>query len=205
MNKAFTSLTVKSAFKKAGIVPFNVNAILSKNNHYRKLSKIDSKFLQNCIPELARIFTIKDFIPEEDFSRILGQRDNHIPTTGKPLNFMATNRQRSVGLSQNLLEHQANVVEILNNNKRKLGSVGAEDTASKKAKRIRKCANPTCLRPIPESDNIGLNMRVESSNSDGILVDGRTWTRCDAKRCLLIFCPNDKCQRCCYNHRRVHV
>jgi hypothetical protein len=100
LSKAFQPGLVKSAFKTAGIHPFNAKKILSVNPHFRTLSTKDAQLLVDNISELAESFTEYDMVPEFEFDRMLeneeGQRLDNVRTkdSGKPLNEMVANRQR---------------------------------------------------------------------------------------------------------------
>jgi hypothetical protein len=100
LEKAFQPLYIKSAFKTAGIAPYNAKKILSVNPYFRRCTTPDAQFLVDSIPELAAAYEKHDRVREEDYEEILfkegvGAMDN-VPTktTGKALGKMIASRQR---------------------------------------------------------------------------------------------------------------
>lgn len=102
LQRSFCKATIASAFNAAGIVPFNSRRILSKNKHYRELTRDKADAVKSKIDDLSDVFGKFEMIPEGEFDRVLGDLDNHVPTDGKPLNAMAVNRQRAVVLGNTM-------------------------------------------------------------------------------------------------------
>ncbi|KAJ1416358.1 hypothetical protein B484DRAFT_401199 [Ochromonadaceae sp. CCMP2298] len=71
LSKAFQPGLVKSAFKTAGIYPYNAKKILSINPYFRNLSTADAQTLVDNIPELGESFNEYDMVPEYEFDRML--------------------------------------------------------------------------------------------------------------------------------------
>jgi hypothetical protein len=102
LNKAFSLKNVKSAFKKAGIFPFNPKRILGVvTPHFQMLDQEDADEVFNSIDYFVPIVEENGFVPEDDYDCYFENAnidgvilDNKRDRKGKPLNELAVNRQR---------------------------------------------------------------------------------------------------------------
>lgn len=192
LQKAFCTQTVNSAFDSAGIVPFNPRRIMSKNMHYRELSRDRASIVLKLIDEFGAIFEEHGMIPENEFERLLGDLDNHIPSCGKPLNEMTVNRQRAVVLNETRTNNLV-ATRTAATKRKDYPGVGIS-SALKRVKRLN-CRSGCCNEKFQDSDVIGpvaQNFQGCSSSSDRD--PGRVWTKCNFKGCRFIFCPTERCQ-----------
>lgn len=61
-DRAFTGLNWTSAFRDTGVNPLSYKQIMSENNFYRDLSRLEKKIVHGKIPPLATEFAENDFI-----------------------------------------------------------------------------------------------------------------------------------------------
>ncbi|KAJ1404622.1 hypothetical protein B484DRAFT_457266, partial [Ochromonadaceae sp. CCMP2298] len=175
--KAFTPSSIKSAFRKTGVVPFAPHIMLSKCPHFRELKTAEAKRVLMSIDTFADLVEGADDtenggqVPEDEYRDILGSAiDNAEEKTGKPLNERGMNAQRALVINHpNMLYRYANKdladkaakAEKAERKKRKADSAagikieGDEDQQSTKKPKIAKvpvCSNPCCLKSMPSED-----------------------------------------------------
>jgi hypothetical protein len=135
LEKASQPMYIKSAFKTAGVAPYNAKKILSVNPYFRKLNTDDAQFVVDRIPELAEVYDEKDVIHEQDYERILhkpgvGPMDNvGTKIKGKPLNQMAVPRQRVAKISGDTFQETFMPIIEDNKNKRDAGKKRKADAS----------------------------------------------------------------------------
>ena len=61
-DRTFTGLNWTSAFRDTGVNPLSYKQIMSENNFYRDLSRLEKKIVHGKIPPLATEFAENDFI-----------------------------------------------------------------------------------------------------------------------------------------------
>jgi hypothetical protein len=206
--KAFTPSSIKSAFRKTGVVPFAPHIMLSKCPHFRELKTAEAKRVLMSIDTFADLVEGADDtenggqVPEDEYRDILGSTiDNAEEKTGKPLNERGMNAQRALVINHpNMLYRYANKdladkaakAEKAERKKRKADSAagikieGDEDQQPSKKPKIAKvpvCSNPCCLKSMP-SEDIFDNTSSSSSST------AKVWARCGRSRCPCLFCPN---------------
>jgi hypothetical protein len=90
LEKAFTTMNVKSAFRRAGVWPLNYARILSKCPHFRELNQEKADYVYNSVNQLSDVVKEHGYIPEDVFQDILSNEfeglDNCVTKHGKPLN-----------------------------------------------------------------------------------------------------------------------
>jgi hypothetical protein len=90
----------KSAFKKAGVYPFNPSRIMCSCPHFRDLNQEKANFVMHSIERLIPIIRENGKVTEEVYGAILNERFPDIVNTkartGMRLDDMTTNRQQSL-------------------------------------------------------------------------------------------------------------
>ncbi|KAJ1406054.1 hypothetical protein B484DRAFT_404278 [Ochromonadaceae sp. CCMP2298] len=214
--KAFTPISIKSAFRKTGVVPYRPATILSKCPHFRELKTPQARSVLLSIEKLADIVEGSDnpeeggMVLEDQYLEILGASIDDTPVkSGKPLNEMNMGRQRALIINHpgvetrfNGLEEKSKVAgeEAAERKKRKAEKAegGDEQPVAKKPKapKVKHCSNPCCNVVLEETARFS----DEGSSSSGSF---QVWTHCGHTRCQFIFCP--KCPLVCTAHQDVCV
>lgn len=115
--------------------------------HYQDLDHEDQEWLLSKLPIFYAIFEQCGYVPEEKFDEILSEKpniDNSPDRNGKPLNDMATNRQRCLIINDNKLEEHKRAREEQRR---------AVDSSTKNKKKNKKC--PLCQKTKSLSLNWG--------------------------------------------------
>ncbi len=125
--KAFSPLNLESAFRKSGVIPFDLNKILSSCYHFAKLDNTAAAFVMSKMPAMAQLVEEQGMVSEDAFMNILGEMpgvDNCLPKLrGKPLNSMRVSRQRALVVSHEMVRRG----EALKRSQVEQGLADAED------------------------------------------------------------------------------
>lgn len=230
IEKAFNKKNILSAFRVAGIEPFDTVTILAHNPHFNTLSPADAQWVvDTAVPELAEVCSKNGYVPEEDFKRVLEKRpgvDNSVARKGKKLNDMAVNRQRAVILSH------GEYMEVIAEKRRKKAEAAAAAAVAAAAgttKTGRKRKNSTPALPVDAEQDTSAeassssNKRSKhssetvsaSAGSSGANrccgpqcgavrgIDTSVWTKCGTKYCRYKCCGRAECKAACLVHCRM--
>ncbi|KAJ1431963.1 hypothetical protein B484DRAFT_395225 [Ochromonadaceae sp. CCMP2298] len=207
LSKAFQPLTIRSAYKKSGVWPFQPLTILNKCPRFSELKQYQCKRVLASIEEFADIMYKgkdehgkdlgKGKIFEADYIKILGGAiDNTPPKTGKAVDKMAPLRQRACIVNHDVFQEEYAEMEVekvtqkeataTKKRVREEAAAGEGERAAMKKKKVIECSNPSC----------GVIKDSECSNAC-------EWTKCDKLKCTLNFCPGKQCQKQGEAHAKI--
>jgi hypothetical protein len=195
MDKAFTRMTVKSAYRLSGVYPYNAGYILSRCPCFPGLPQDAADHVVNSIPQLADACEQHGIVPEEALAKVLEDHaacPHYAPKTkGKPLNEMVTNRQRAMVMSN------ANYLAALAT--RRAAATPATVTAAAAPATGPANANAESdTAPLPAAIRICSGPGCNATSAD------RTgWHKCGFPYCRQHFCPREECCAARLAHRLV--
>lgn len=200
MGKAFTGMTVKSAYRLAGVVPFNKGFILSRCPCFPDLTQDAAQHIVDSIPGLADQCEEHGIVPEPALAAVLAGHPGcpqYAPKTkGKPLNEMVTNRQRAMVMSND------NYLSVLAA-RRELSAprTAAAGTGSSAAAGS---ADPTSGQgPSGSSKQTHVACRGPNCTErcEKTAWEECGWEKCGFPYCRQYFCPKVECRTARTTHR----
>lgn len=217
VGKAFSRMNIQSAFQVSGVYPFVPETILTTCPAFCEMSEEDAVFVVDTIPEMAELVRQKGYVPEEDFARIFAARPEcpqpSVKESGKPLNEMATNRQRAMIINNEAylnelakrkaaLQAKMNPATITSSatisaptTALHLMQLVLEDTAAAEEEEEGIEPAPKRARAAP---------RTHCAHCRKVYIDeeeDEAWDGCKIGRCKKLFCKSDTCQRKLLQHR----
>lgn len=188
MNKAFTPMTVQSALKKGGFEgdAMNATTILAHNPEFTRLSVGQSSELLRLIDTVLKPYWWQNGLIHESVFDELFEGDDDIDTlnnvrAGKPLNDLATNRQRFMMDNHHLWQAEIKRrrdVEACAAAEKERKKREKEAKESQQPIKIRRCLQPGCCTAIDIS-----TIALKKANE-------KLWRKCQTKRCTLWCCPD---------------
>lgn len=187
MRKAFTPLNVFSALKLGGFEGDTINkrVIMGHNLEFAKLPEDKSNLVLSLIDSVFAPYWWNNALIHENIFKEVFDGEEDVDTladrTGKPLNELATNRQRFM-----MDNHEAWFAEI--DRRKEVDKLAADLKAKKisereaeqaaKPRKSRKCSNPACSNLIDIS-----NAKLKRDNES-------LWKKCTGKNCPIWGCPD---------------
>ena len=103
ITKCYTGDNIISGFASAAFEPFDAEVLLRKNPHICQLPEEEaSRLLNNVIPELIQLASLRGLTRDDDISAILTKHDVKLATPMLNLNELSIIRQRAVWLNHSV-------------------------------------------------------------------------------------------------------
>jgi len=218
VGKAFSRMNIQSAFQVSGVYPFVPETILTTCPAFCEMSEEDAVFVVDSIPEMAELVRQKGYVPEEDFARIFAARPDcpqpSVKESGKPLNEMATNRQRAM-----IINNEAYLKELAQRKaalQAKMNPVTSKTSTNTSAPATALHLMQLVLEDTvaaeeeeegvtgPATKRARATRRTHCAHCRKVFIDEEeeeAWDGCKIGRCKKLFCKSDTCQRKLLQHR----